>query len=307
MKPKEKLETFYTNVLVPIIEPMEKYRTESSKKLKRYLFNALICFPLVTFGFLIVHPIVFLLVLIPTFIFLGLAYQKLLEMNKKLRYAFKYKVLSKTIEHLFDQFEYIANQRIAKSVLFKSMLFPSYITGVKGEDFMRFKIGDAYIMFCETKVFRSREKLMFKGIFISCSFNKYFKSKTLVISNRASSYLLRIKRQLFNKMQRVNLESPDFERNFNVVSEDQIEARYILTPRLMERMLKYKLKTGKNLSVSFIDNRLYCAVPNFNNLFEVPFFKPIDFECIIKTLEPVILYTDIVEDLNLNLKIWSKK
>ncbi len=307
MKSIEELRTFYSDILTPIIAPLEQYRIENSKKLKQYFYGALCCLPLLTIGFIIEYPFVIILSLLPSITLLGLAYQKLNEMDKKLRYPFKYKILMGLIDFLFDKYEYIANQRIAKSVVVKSLLFPRYISGVYGEDFMRFKIGESFIMFCETKVLGPRGKTMFDGIFISSTFNKYFKSKTLVISNKASGFLLRIKRQLLNKMHRVNLENPEFEKQFNVVSEDQIEARYILTPSLMERILAYKNKTETDLSVSFIDNKMYCSVPQFKNLFEVHFFKPIDFDFIQKTLEPVILYTDLVEDLNLNLKIWSKR
>lgn len=307
MKTTDEFRTFYSNVLAPTITPLEKIRSENAIKLKRIFYSALFCLPLIVPGFIFMHPLIFIMALMPSLILFGMAYQKLNEMNKKLRYPFKYKVLLKSIDFLFDNYEYIANQRIAKSVLVKSLLFPRNITGVKGEDFMKFRIGDAIIMFCETKVFGPRKKLLFAGIFISSSFNKYFKSNTLVLPNRKSAFLHRIIRQLFNKMQRVNLENPEFEKQFNVVSGDQIEARYILTPSLMERILAYRAKTNKKLSISFIDKRLYCAVPNFKNLFEVHFFKPIDFDCISNSLEPVILYTDIIEDLNLNLKIWSKR
>lgn len=307
MKSKNELRTFYSDVLIPIIAPLENYRIENSILLKRYFFSGIFCLPLLILGFIFMYPFTYILALMPSLILLGLAYHKLNVMNKKLRYPFKYKVLLKCIDYLFNNYEYIANQRIAKSVLLKSQLFPNNIIGVKGEDFMKFKIGDAIIMFCETKVSGPNEKLLFKGVFISSSFNKYFKSKTLVLPNRSSTFFQRLRRKLFDKPQRVNLENPEFERNFIVLSGDQVEARYILTPSLMERILAYKAKTNKRLSISFIDNRLYCAVPNYANLFEVPFFKPIDFDWILRTLEPLILYTDIVEDLNLNLKIWSKQ
>ena len=307
MESDKNFNSFYSEVLSPIIEPLECYRSENSLKLKRYFFSALYCLPIIGFGFIVGNPLFVLLSMLPSIILFGISYQKYNEMNKNLRYPFKYKVLMRAIDFLFDQYEYIANQRIAKSVLVKSMLFPRYITGVRGEDFMEFKIGDVNIMFCETSVFGPRERLMFNGIFISSSFNKYFKTKTIVITKRASTFLLKIKKQLFNKMNTIELENPLFEKEFFTIADDQVEARYILTPNLMQRILDYKAKTHKKISMSFIDNRLYCAIPKFYNLFEAPFLKPIDFECIQKTLEPVILYTDLVADLNLNLKIWSKQ
>lgn len=307
MKSQEEIRSFYADVLTPIIAPLEEYRSESASKIKGYIYKALLCLSFILVGIIILNPFVIILTLIPSLVFLGLAYQKLNEMNTNLRSPFKNKVLLTTIDFLFDKYEYIANQKIAKSVILKSMLFPWHITLVKGEDFMKFKIGEVIIMFCETKVYGIRERLLFNGIFISSSFYKSFNSKIFVIPKKSSAFLLKIKRQLVNKMQRVELENSEFEKCFNVLSGDQVEARYILTPSLMTRILDYKEKTKANVSISFIDNRLYCTVPNFKNLFEVPFFKPIDFECILSALEPVMLYTDLVEDLNLNLKVCSKQ
>ena len=245
MESDKNFNSFYSEVLSPIIEPLECYRSENSLKLKRCFFSALYCLPIIGFGFIVGDPFFVLLSMLPSIILFGMSYQKYNEMNKNLRYPFKYKVLMRAIDFLFDQYEYIANQRIAKSVLVKSMLFPRYITGVRGEDFMEFKIGDVNIMFCETSAFGPRERLMFNGIFISSSFNKYFKTKTIVITKRASTFLLKIKKQLFNKMNTIELENPLFEKEFFTIADDQVEARYILTPNLMQRILDYKAKTHK--------------------------------------------------------------
>lgn len=307
MKSQEEFRVFYSNVLDPIIKPLEEYRAKNAIKLRRRFLTSLYCLPLIGIGLIDLQPYIILLSAIPTFVSLGLTYQTYNDMNKKLRYRFKNNVLGRAIDFYFESYEYIANQQIAKSVIIKSMLFPRSISRVKGEDFMRFKIGSTNIMFCETKVYKRRDRLIFNGIFISASFNKYFNSKTFVISKKSSILLFGIISQLFSKRKNINLESPEFKSQFLTVSGDQVEARYILTPGLMQRILAYKYKTKKNISFSFIKNRLYCVVPKIHDLFEVPFLKPIDFDCIIKSLEPIILYTDIIDDLNLNLKIWSKQ
>lgn len=303
----ENFNTFYINELAGIIEPLEKYRSENAKKLKRLFLTSIFCLPIFVIGLITLQPILIIITLVPTLFFLGLAYQQYQEMNNKLRYPFKNKVLLKAIDFFFEHNEYIANQRIAKNVFIKSMLFPASITTVKGEDFMRFRIGQVSIMFCEAKVYGILQKRLFKGLFISSSFNKYFKCKTIVFSKKSSYFLLRKKKKLFENMKKVRLENPEFEKHFYTISNHQIEARYILTTSLMRRILDYKAKTGKKISISFNDNRLFCAVPKYDDLFEVPFFDPIDMELVKRSLAPVILYTDIVEDLNLNLRIWTKQ
>lgn len=56
--------------------------------------------------------------------------------------------------------------------------------------------------------------------------------------------------------QNVKLEDPVFEREWEVYATDQIEARYILTPALMERMLEIKRRFGgKSIEFSFLTIR----------------------------------------------------
>ncbi|MBP3687380.1 MAG: DUF3137 domain-containing protein [Alphaproteobacteria bacterium] len=67
----------------------------------------------------------------------------------------------------------------------------------------------------------------------------------------------------------VLLEDVLFAKKWNVTATDQIEARYILTPILMEQMLKIKKKFhGKALDFSFFDNKLLIAVHTDKDFFE---------------------------------------
>lgn len=306
MKSKEEFEAFYKNELMKTIQPLESYRLKNLNILKQRVFIFLLLIPLSFAGIYFDNGFVVFVSILPSMIFLGLAYQTYHKMNSFLRDRFKNRVLKKAIRFYFDDFEYIAYQKIAKSVLVESQLFPNDIDDVFGEDFMRFKIGKVNMMFCETEVFRNKIEL-FDGVFIASSFNKYFKSETYIFTRKTKNFLQRIKKQLSSDLHNVNLDHVDFDRKFHTISGDQIEARYILTPSLIIHILDFSKKFKKNISLAFVKNRLYCVVPNFDDLFEMSFMKPIDFEVVSESIEPVLLYTGIVEDLNLNLRIWSKK
>jgi len=214
------------------------------------------------------------------------------------------------LEYLFHQFDYLPNQRIARSVLTESQLISDEITLVEGEDFMRFKHGETGIMFCETTVYRRNKSdgPIFQGIFLVSSFNKHFQHQTVVLPRRKVSILSKIiKYEILNIYKEVKLEDVEFSKEFAVYSTDQIEARYILTTSLMNRMLTYKRKLGKQISFSFVNDKMFCAVPNYVNLFEPAIFESFyDFGYFRKSYEALALYNDIVDDLNLNLRIWTK-
>jgi hypothetical protein len=75
----------------------------------------------------------------------------------------------------------------------------------------------------------------------------------------------------------VKLESVEFENKFVVYSNDQVEARYILTPSFMERLVKLQDLMGDNTSYSFVNTNVYVAVPIDEDLFEPSIFAANDW------------------------------
>lgn len=308
MKSEEEFQHFFSTRLQPSLNPMEEYRIAKVRKFRNCMYLALLCSLFIVLSIIFVpQPIFIIASFFPMAFFLGLAYQTYLEMSDHLTKQFKNKILPQLLSFLFNEFEYIANQKIAKSVLEKSKLFPRYFETAKGEDFMRFKLGETMIMFCETTAINNNGNVIFKGIFISSSFNKQFASETFILPASILSSYGRIKKQFLDHLQRIKLEDIEFSKEFTVLSTDQVESRYILTPSLMQRLLDYKRKTKKKISFSFVDNHLYCAIPNYTDLFEPALFEPFNLYFIKKSYNPIKLYTDLVEDLNLNLRIWTKQ
>jgi Protein of unknown function (DUF3137) len=94
---------------------------------------------------------------------------------------------------------------------------------------------------------RVRHTTVFDGIFISFSFGKRFNGKTVVFKDMGT--LGNWFKDTFSKLERVALEDPHFEKMFEVYADDQIEARYLLTPAFMERLkeLVIKMAVRENL------------------------------------------------------------
>ncbi|MBQ8482554.1 MAG: DUF3137 domain-containing protein [Alphaproteobacteria bacterium] len=69
--------------------------------------------------------------------------------------------------------------------------------------------------------------------------------------------------------QNVTLEKMEFNKNWNVLTDNQVEARYVLNPTLMEQIEEIKhLFYGKSIDFSLFDNKLLIAVHTRKNLFE---------------------------------------
>jgi hypothetical protein len=67
----------------------------------------------------------------------------------------------------------------------------------------------------------------------------------------------------------VKLEDVVFSKEWDVITTDQIEARYLLTTAFMERILEVKRRfNGEKIDFSFVDNKLFIAIHTSKDMFE---------------------------------------
>ena len=106
----------------------------------------------------------------------------------------------------------------------------------------------------------------------------------------------------------VELEDPDFERAFVTTSSDQVEARYILSPSMMKRILEFRQRTGSGFRLSFADSMLHAAIPLSRDLFEMAASRSlVDDAPIREMVRDLEWLSGIVEEMNLNTRIWTKR
>ncbi len=108
---------------------------------------------------------------------------------------------------------------------------------------------------------------VFNGSFGYIQFNESFKSN-LYINCSSDSFE--------GKAEHVKLENINFNKKFWVYSTDQVEARYILTPRMMELVdeLNDKVNGGATkirrvISIALVGNRMYFTFSGGFKLFEL--------------------------------------
>lgn len=102
--------------------------------------------------------------------------------------------------------------------------------------------------------------------------------------------------------QKVELEGIPFLRRWHVLTDNQIEARYILTPVFMEKMLEIKrLFHGKHIDFGFFDSKLLIAVHTRKNMFETTslFVSALSYHKVrevVSQLHGIFSVIDIVSD-----------
>lgn len=108
------------------------------------------------------------------------------------------------------------------------------------------------------------------------------------------------------KMQNVNLEDTNFEKQFNVYTQDQIEARYLLTPTFMERLKSLNTSFGtKGIKCSFFDEYIMFAIPTKKDLFELgSLYKSLSSNKLVeKFYDELHSIQEMIDHLKLNEKI----
>ena len=106
---------------------------------------------------------------------------------------------------------------------------------------------------------------VFRGQCLVAKFHKPFTGVTKVFRDAGmfNAFL-----KIGQKGERVRLEDPLFEKAFEVFSTDQIEARFILTPDFMERLIHLeKTFKGRKLRCAFSGGEMLVCVEG-KNLFE---------------------------------------
>ena len=310
MKTLEELKEYYRTILLPELRVLEE---ERKKSLNKIIISALIVIPLSAFlTYIFKHPFPIILGIMGMF---GANWLFTREYVSN----FKTGIIEKIITCVDENLKYSKNNYISQSTFTKSKIFKHGVDRYRGDDYVRGRLGQTEAEFSEIHAqYVTRDSkgnrhyhTIFKGLFFVADFNKEFKGTTIVLPDVAEKMLsgLGTMFQSWNKGrgQLVKLEDPEFEKMFVVYGEDQVEARYILSTSLMRRITDFKKKTKRQIHLSFIGSHIFIAISYRRDLFEPRIFRTLlSFVPIQQYFEDLQLAVGIVEDLNLNTRIWSK-
>lgn len=143
---------------------------------------------------------------------------------------------------------------------------------------------------------------VFRGLLFMYSFPKSFNGKTVI---KRDGGVLGNFFGGFGKDQRIRLEDPRFEKMYEVYGSDQVEARYLLTPTFMERVVALGQTAGrKPPEFCFTGENLMIAVPTTKDQFEGgSVFRTLNDPKRVQDLVSEIgIVFDIIDTLKLNLK-----
>lgn len=318
MKTLEELKEFYRTSLLPELYVLEQQRKQIVIKLE-YVGSVLLIIALVAvlilwhyFG---MEPFIIAAPVIGCVIIVGLI---LKFMSRDYVMVFKIVIIQNIVHFIEENLKYSQHSYIPKPIFLMSKIFNTTPNIYIGDDLVSGKVGATKIEFSEINAEHEsgsgknrRRYTVFKGLFFIGDFNKHFSSETVVLPDTTESLLGKFGQKLQSlnifRGELIKLEDPEFERYFAVYGNNQIEARYILSTSLMKRIVDFKKKSNRKIYLSFVGSKVFVAISYTRKLFEPRLFKTLlDFEPIRQYYEDLELAIGIVDDLNLNTRIWSK-
>jgi hypothetical protein len=240
------------------------------------------------------------------------------------RHDFKQRVIGTALKSIDQSMELHYNAGLSERNFIDSQLFSQRPDRYKSQDQVFGAAGKTKFSFSEvhaeyktvTQTKNGRREhwhTILKGIVFLADFNKNFNGVTVVRPKDMGAAIgawISEKIPIFSSSGTdvVKLESVDFCKAFITHSTDQVEARYILTPSMMERLCELNNKTRETISVSFTDSYVYIAFPLSKDYFEPPVFKSLlDAKFLEEDLEVIRFMYGIISELDLNTRIWTKQ
>jgi hypothetical protein len=241
--------------------------------------------------------------------------------KKIYRTRFKNEVVREIIKAIDPSWHYDSDQCISNHEYNQSDLFRQSLDRYKGDDFISgsidktdFKCSELHTQYKTVTTDKNggtKETwhTVFKGLFFHADFNKEIKGKTYIEPDTAERLLGKFGQSLqtSQKGKLVKLENPEFEKIFAVYATDQTEARYILTPTIMEALVTIYKQYKRKMYLSFIGSRVYVAMRFSQDLFEPKIYKSgVKFEDVEFMYNLFLMNATIIHELNLNTRIWTK-
>lgn len=246
----------------------------------------------------------FFLILIIGVIFLIIGFSKNIQKSGLMNYlssTYKAQIIDyllKNHTHAYSQEDYIDEKIFNDSQFHDHSFMKNYYDVYEGEDLLKINIpnddgskSENYLSLCdllieEIETNKEGEKqtyTIYDGTFGYIDFPFNFKC-ALTIN---TSY---IRKDL--KFQKIELEDIKFNQKFKILGTDQIEARYILTPNMMENLMRL-FKSFHRFKLVLVDDKMYLGF-EYKNLFEFSTLKSGRPESIFDNF-----YTDIETILNI--------
>ncbi len=280
-------------------EIFDKLNKERQGVLNRYTWGGIVTF-LATVGSLFIHPYLGLLVAL-----LGALTTLLIGGRKKFVKDFKSLLLTSVYDSNFENCTFSFEKGFDEEYVFSTEL-TSHGNTYSSDDMIsgeyrgiKFKRSDVNIRQVVHTGKTTTSIPIFEGQWMVFDLPKHFSSTTKVVENgffKAGNPTGNFFNEI--KVEKIETESNEFNERFSVFTTDTHDAFYLLTPQLMEKILKLE-KIYDNVRLGFINNQLHVLIDSKKNNYEPSIMEEIDDSTVRSLQNQVNLIKDITDLLNI--------
>lgn len=146
------------------------------------------------------------------------------------------------------------------------------------------------------------KKPKFKGVVVEFDMNKNFEGHTFVLENAKTANCIKFDR---SKFEEIKLEDVEFTKKYKAYSNDQVEARYVLTTGFMERFLNMKTAfKAKYIRAAFRDGKISIAMHVGKDLFAMgSLHEDTDSNTFTELFDEILSVLELINEFKLNQKI----
>lgn len=222
---------------------------------------------------------------------------------------FKEKIITQIIKEISPNLAYDKAKFIEFSEFDRPRIYNTVIDIYQGNDLIwgnidgvELKFSDIYLARNDTK---NKERSiqvqtpLFYGIAFIADFSKFFTAKVVVLDKKSDF--------TSTNLQKTKMDNSEFNDTFATFCDDEIAARYILSPSLMEKMLYLRKFFGAKCDFCFVENKIYIYINLGKDSFEADYKVPLIGENSApqRYHDEITQFIGIVENLKLNSKIFK--
>ena len=151
-------------------------------------------------------------------------------------------------------------------------------------------------------LFKLVTKVPFRGVLVEFEMNKNFEGHTFILERAVTSSTIKFDREKFEE---VKLEDAEFCEKYIVYSDNQVEARYVLTTAFIERFKNMKTAfKAKFIRAAFKDGKITIAIDAGRDLFQMASLdKDTDSNTFTELFDEILSVLELINVLKLNQKI----
>jgi len=240
-------------------------------------------------------------------------------LSKEYSSAFKLSVMCKLVQFLDASLQYDPTGFVSGGLYSLSNIFRRQVERFSGGNLVRGRLGDIGVEFSEvlSEYYLKRKGggknwiTIFNGLLFVADFQRNFCGQTLILTDVAENLLGKLGQALQSVSAPVGglvkFDDHEFEKYFVVYSDNEAQARDILTPLLISRIVDFRKQNRSYIQLSFTGSRVFVAVPFNKSPCRAPLFGPIiNFSLFEKYFEDIELAISVIQDVKNNTRIWNQ-